>query len=290
MKILVTGASGFLGQAVLRRLAKEHRVVGQCHRHGAPGLTACDLREEGALRRLLREAGPDVVVHTAAYREPDYCEEHPAEAERLNVAPARIMAEALPAKARLIFISSDYVFNGLQPPYREDARRVPVNTYGCMKVEAEDLVLAHGGGLVVRVPVLVGAGPTLAQSGYIGQLVATVRDKTPLVQDHVQVRVPTWIEDVAEALAFLITRGARGTMHVAGPRAATRYESMCDVARLLGESHAHLTPSMTVVPRRAARPPNPRLAVDRLRAMGHVCSTDLMEVVRKVVGELPIAD
>lgn len=286
MTILVTGASGFLGAAVRRRLAVEHDAAGQAHRHARDGLLACDLRDAAALRQLLREVKPDVVVHAAAYREPDFCEEHPDEAARVNVDAVREVCAALPVPARMIFISSDYVFDGTRPPYREDATRTPLNAYGRTKVAGEDAVLARPGSLVVRIPVLVGGGPTLAQSGYVGQLVATVRDKTPVVQDHVLVRVPTWIEDVADALAFLIAREATGIVHVAGPSAATRYESVVAVAALLGETHAHIQPSTEVVARRAPRPVNARLATDRLRGMGYQRATELVDVVRHVLATL----
>lgn len=285
MDILVTGASGFLGRAVTRRLAKEHRVTGLGYRHGGEGLVCLDLRDGDALDALVRQCAPDVVVHAAAYREPDYCEDHPDEAALLNVEPARLLARVLPPAATLIFISTDYVFDGLHPPYREHDTRRPVSVYGATKAQAEDAVLARPRSLVVRIPVLVGAGPSLAESGYVGQLIHSVRDKTPVLQDHVLVRMPTWIEDVAEALAFLIARRATGVVHMSGPQPATRYESALEVARVLGESHEHLSPSHAVVVRRAARPPNSRLATDKIRAMGFTPFTAFADVVRAVLAE-----
>ncbi len=286
MHVAVTGASGFLGTAVRRRLMTTPglRVTGLGHRHGGADVVALDLRDAAAWRAWLRAEAPDVVVHSAAYRDPDFCEQHPEDAEALNVVPARVLAETLPAGARLVFISSDYVFDGLNPPYGEDAPRRPVSVYGRTKVLGEDAVRAHPGALILRVPVLVGAsGATLADSGYLGQLVTTVRDPAPAALDDVLVRVPTWIEDVAEAITFLIARDVRGVVHMAGPRAATRYGSAVETAQTLGLPHAHLRPSRTPPARPAARPPNSALSTAKLRAMGFTRFTPLPDILHALL-------
>lgn len=266
-----------------RRLAREHVTCGLAHRHAAGPLVVCDLRDGAAFRAVLRAHTPDAVVHCAAYREPDFCEDQPEEAARLNVAPVATLAVALPPEARLILISTDYVFDGTRPPYRETDDRHPLSVYGRTKAAAEDLALARPGSLVVRIPVLVGAGPTLETSGYIGQLVAAVRGRTPQQQDHVLVRVPTWIEDVADAVSFLLARRTEGIVHVSGPRAATRYASALEVAQILGLPHDHLVPSLALVARRAPRPLNSMLGTDRLRGLGYHRATDFADVVRAVL-------
>ena len=74
-----------------------------------------DLRGAEALRGVVNEVKPDVVVHSAAYRDPDFCEGHPEEAFRLNVAPIEQFCDRLPESVPLLFVSSDYVFDG--PPH-----------------------------------------------------------------------------------------------------------------------------------------------------------------------------
>ncbi len=125
-KCLVTGASGLLGREVSSRLAGAYDVVRQAFAHAGPGMVTLDLRNAAELWEYVdEELRPDVVVHCAAYRDPDFCEQHPQEMRRLNVDPVRELCEMLRPDCRLVFVSSDYVFDGEHPPYREDSLRDP---------------------------------------------------------------------------------------------------------------------------------------------------------------------
>ena len=89
ISILVTGASGFLGRRLTPRLEDMGTVVGVGHSNTAAPLASLDLRDTDALKSLLNRVRPDAVVLSAAYRDPDFCEDHPDEAYRLNVAPVK---------------------------------------------------------------------------------------------------------------------------------------------------------------------------------------------------------
>ena len=286
MKCLVTGASGFLGRAVAQRLAGTHAVTRQSFRTETPSCIRVDLRDPEQLRTLLGSVAPDIVVHAAAYRDPDFCEQHPEETRRLNVTPIQTMARELPPTTKLIFISSDYVFDGEAPPYAECSPRRAISAYGQSKIEGEDMALTHPSAVVLRIPLLIGAGPSLETSGFIGQLVHTVRDKTPCRQDHVLRRYPTWIRDVAEAVAFLAEGHASGPYHLSGPAPLTRYETARRTAAILNETDAHISPSDAIIPRVAPRPRDSALSTERLRALGFNRSTDFDTVLRRTLDEL----
>ncbi len=287
MNILLTGASGLLGRALSARLAPDHDLLQLSHTTTGPGLTPLDVRDAAAFRRLIVAEQPEVILLSAAYRDPDFCEEHPGETARLNVDPVRVACEAAPPGCRVVFISSDYVFDGEHPPHDEGDPRWPLSEYGRSKVLAEDVVLERPGALVLRLPLLVGAGPDGKPEGFLRQLDGGLRAGTPQVADDVLVRYPTWTRDAAAALAFLLDHGATGVFHYSGPDAVTRYQAFVAAARVLGLSHVHIRPSTAVVPRRAARPRNSRLGVTRIRALGFHTFTPFPDVIRSVVQPNP---
>jgi S-adenosylmethionine synthetase len=277
---LVTGASGFLGAEMARRLAAEYRVVPAGGRRSVGACRPVDLRDPGAIRSLLAEFQPDVVVHCAAYRDPDFCEEHPDDARRLNRESAREFVERLPPATRLVFISTDYVFDGRNPPYHEDSPRNPVSLYGQLKADAEDLVLRREGGLILRMPVLVGPALAGGPPGFLELMARDLQHRKPGAVDDILLRFPTAIADVAEAAAFLLRRGLQGIFHVSGARGGTRYAWTVELAQILGLPADHLHPTGTVVPRKAARPRNSALSTNRLRTLGFDHFTDFHETVR----------
>jgi dTDP-4-dehydrorhamnose reductase len=287
-RILVTGASGLLGRSLKGRLEGVGTVTGTGHSQTVAGLVPVDLRDAGALEYLLNEVNPDVVVHSAAYRDPDYCEEHPEEAFRLNVAPVETFCELLPGSVPLLFISSDYVFDGITPPYREEDERCPVNEYGRLKVGAEDLVLQRETGLVLRIPLLIGAGPTWETSGFIFKTLAQIQDPAPSTLDHVGIRFPTWTEDVAEAVVHILGSGGGGIYHFSSLAGGTKYEWAVELAGLTGLSMEHIAPAGECSVSGAPRPGNTQLAVEKVRQTGFSRFTPFRDVVKSVFRQFSI--
>ncbi len=283
---IVTGASGLLGREVVQELQKNWRVVALSHKP-REGYRAIDLRERNQIAALVAEVKPDAVVHLAAYREPDFCEENPAETKRLNVDSVRFFSETLPASAQLLFVSTDYVFDGTNPPYTEASPRNPLSEYGRSKCAGEDVIASRPNSIALRVPLLIGAGPSFKESGFIAQMIESLASGKPQQLDEVLVRFPCWTRDVAGAIAFLLAKKETGTFHLSGPRGGTRYAWTVEVAELLGQSHTHLAPSNVVIPRKAGRPRNSQLSDTKLRALGFATSTDLLDVVRFVIGKFP---
>ncbi|GAA5897608.1 hypothetical protein JCM6882_003531, partial [Rhodosporidiobolus microsporus] len=165
MKVLVTGASGLLGRAVLAAFkAGGHEVRGTAFSRAGGDLVKLDLQDEKAVRAFFGEFEPEVVVHCAAERRPDAVEQNPEGAHHLNVLVPSLLSTlsiSSPKPFFLIYISTDYVFPGNAPQpdgYEPLDDPSPTNAYGESKLRGEDRVLVGfkdgGKGCVLRVPVL----------------------------------------------------------------------------------------------------------------------------------------
>lgn len=138
--IAVTGASGLLGACVLRSaIERGLDAAGLCNQHVLrdPALKICalDLTDHASTRKLLLDLRPDTIVHCAAATNVDWCEDHPAETDAINVRAVAVLAETAAAmNARLIYISTDSVFDGTKGGYAEADEPAPRNVYARSKL------------------------------------------------------------------------------------------------------------------------------------------------------------
>lgn len=281
-RVLITGASGFLGREMMRAFAAGSEVTGVGHAH-AGDLVSCDLRDEAAVENLLVRTQPDVVIHGAAYRDPDPCEQDPEETRRLNTDAVGHLVRHLPDGAKLVYICTDYVFDGTAPPYREEDMPNPVNVYGQSKLAGEKIARSRPGTLVLRIPLLIGAGATPRTSGFLTQIVDALQTGEPRAEDDVSLRFPTWTRDVAEAAHSLVVDDVDGVVHLSTEHGHTRYGLVTLAGRVLGMPTGHITPLTNPAPRPARRPANSQLSIDRWLSLGGTPPRRFEEVLRAVV-------
>ena len=283
MRIMLTGASGYLGRVLWARLAQEHEVTALGFAQAGPAMASVDVRDAAAFAAVVRRTGPELVIHCAAYRDPDACGRDAVETRRLNVQPVRTLMDTLPAAASVFLISSDYVFDGERAPYREGDARRPVNVYGQSKLEAEDVVLERDSSLVLRMPLLIGPGPSFASSGLIAKLAQALLDGTPREVDDEGVRFPTDIRDVAEAVAFLLAQRATGVFHYSSSVGRSQYAWACRLADRMGRDAGVFVPVHAPQGRVARRPHDCQLDTTRIRALGFRRETPFEAVADQVL-------
>ncbi|MGK4578721.1 SDR family oxidoreductase [Kitasatospora sp. HPMI-4] len=226
MRILLLGASGFVGGGLWTALSARHEVVGTFAARRVPGLVPLDLRDERALAGLAGGGGFDLVVHAAGLVPLEAAEGDPGRAHALNVRPVEVLLDAVrTSAAKVVFLSSDYVFDGTRSQYTEDDPRSPVNVYGRTKAAAEDLLLADGTHLVVRIPMVFGRSP------WADTFLARMAAPTTAAQTDL-VCAPLYLPSLGPALAGLWDRA--GVVHYGGGEVVTRFELMTRVQRALG--------------------------------------------------------
>jgi dTDP-4-dehydrorhamnose reductase len=247
MTWLVTGAGGMLGAELTDRLrARGAEVVAL--RRGE-----LDLCDEEAVRKTIDANRPSVVVNCAAWTAVDDAETHETEALAVNGTAVENLGRACRASgARLIQISTDYVFDGTATePYPEDAPVSPVNAYGRTKLAGERTALAAGG-YVVRTAWLYGAhGPNFVRTMI---RLAAERETVDVVDD--QLGQPTWTADLAGQIIRLGGSALpAGIYHGTSSGSTTWYGLTREIFTLLGHDPARVRPTTTAAfPRPAARP------------------------------------
>jgi len=259
MRVTIFGASGLLGQALMR----------EWHGDAVTGLSSrdADIRDEGQVRRLVQEQRPDWVVLAAAYTDVDGCENSPDLAFAVNRDGAvNVAIAAKMAGARLLFLSSDYVFDGKKTtPYEINDARHPQSVYGRTKAEAEISLL----GLlpdccIVRTSWLFGLGGKCFPDTILK--LAASRPSLDVVND--QRGCPTYAVDLAHTIIQLCKKNSDGILHATNGGDCTWFEFAEEIVRG-AELKTEVRPvSSQQMARPAPRPAYSVLSPARLQGLG----------------------
>lgn len=260
MRIVVTGAGGQLGSDLCRRLANETVIP--------KDLPEFDLTRQEVEDQIL-DAKPDVIIHAGAYTDVDGAERTPDLAMAVNRdGAARVARAAARAGARLIYVSTDYVFDGAATvPYTEEDVPNPLNVYGMSKWLGEQAVLASGAdALVVRTAWLYGHHG----KNFVKSIMSAARREPALRVVSDQRGCPTFAEDLASALIALMAKNASGVIHVTNRGDCTWHEFAGAIVREMGLAVPVAPISTEAAGRVAKRPRFSVLNQDRLMSLGIV--------------------
>lgn len=228
------------------------------HEVNLPGTIAvrADLRDPDEAANLFRELRPEAVIHAAAISDADFCETHRSESHGINVeAPAHLASLCRARSIPYLFTSSDLVFDGLAPPYREEDPPHPRSHYGEQKVRAEKAILsAYPDAAVCRLPLMIGI-PGPGGKGVLPMLQAMTRGK-PLRLFCDEFRTPLTARSAAAGIATALGQ-VHGKLHLGGPERISRHDLGRLIARVFELRGAVLVPSrQRDVATDAPRPPD----------------------------------
>jgi dTDP-4-dehydrorhamnose reductase len=233
LKLLVTGASGLLGNWVVIQAKNEFQatptdIVEPPH----PNTIKADIVNSSEIRQLFHQLKPDVVIHTASETNVDRCETERERAWKINVEGTRNIADAsLGIGAKMVYISTDYVFDGEKSLYREEDAPNPIDFYGLTKLEGERQAMRRCKNIaILRTSVLYGRHPT--KQDFATWVVNKVRQgqEITVVDDHFN--TPTLAENLAQMAVEVAARDLQGIFHASGCERISRY----DFARKIAEA------------------------------------------------------
>ncbi|MBE9228711.1 NAD(P)-dependent oxidoreductase [Phormidium sp. LEGE 05292] len=273
-RLLVTGASGFLGWNLCQLAQQEWQVYGTYLSKAVEipnvNLIKVDLRDFEQLKKLFQQIQPTAVIHTAAQSNPNFCQTHPEESTIINVTTSSNIA-GLCADYSLpcAFTSTDLVFNGLNPPYQETDPVSPVNVYGEQKVLAEQEMLArYPQTAVCRMPLMFGIAPEGATS-FIQPFIKILKEGKELSLFTDEFRTPVSGKTAASGLLLALEK-VNGVLHLGGKERISRYEFGRLMAEIFQLPQDKLTACLQKdVPMAAARPSDVSLNSDKAFALGY---------------------
>jgi dTDP-4-dehydrorhamnose reductase len=267
-RVFVTGASGSLGWTLCRLLSSKCRIAGTYFRHPrVPESTVgvkLDLADLPSISATLDHFKPEVIFHAAAITDPDRCEENPGLAFAVNSDATRELASvALRLGSRLIFVSTDLVFDGEKGGYTETDPARPLSVYGASKLRAEQATLERGAFVVIRSSLVYGFGSPVSRT-FLGWMLSKLGRNEPIEVFADQKRNPVLVDDLAEAAVAAVEGDLVGLYHVGGPETMSRLEFGRQVCGVFGFGEALLRPtSMADFGFKAKRPVDSSLSTEK---------------------------
>lgn len=245
MKILVTGANGFLGQHLSHYFSSKHFDISGVSRGKRRIPEAIQLKYYEAdlcnvqqVKTIIGNVQPDIVIHTAAMSKPDECQADKAACLRCNVEATRFLLEAVSeistVTPRFIYISTDFIF-GENGPHSEDEPTGPLNFYGESKLMAEQLVKQSGLHYNIVRPVFIyGTVWHGLRPSFLHWVKNNLEQNKPIKVVSDQQRTPSFVNDICAGIEQLIVKNENGDFHLAGKDFLSPYQMAVTTAKVLG--------------------------------------------------------
>lgn len=274
MKILITGSNGLLGQKLVALLANKEGITLLATSKGANRISntngyqyqSLDITNENEVATIFNSFKPDTIINTAAMTNVDSCESLQKECWELNVTAVEYLIKyAEQHQAHLIHLSTDFVFDGENGPYKETDQANPLSYYGKSKLAAEELVQqANTKWSIVRTIIVYGVAENMSRSNIVLWAKQALEKGDPLTIVDDQFRSPTLAEDLAMGCWLIAEKEATGIFHLSGKDLMSIIELVYRVADFYGYDKTNIQPVKSNSLNQAAkRPPKTGFILDK---------------------------
>ena len=289
--LLLIGGIGFLGQHLVLagRTSWKVIVADQSITDNFDGRYRMDITDAEDVRKVFESVRPYAVVNLAAISDIDRCEREQSQARAVNIHGAENVArECARLGARLVFLSSAAVFDGLKHGYSEDDLPHPLSVYGQTKLEAEKAINEILPSVdILRLALVLGLSHGQGTNASLNKWIESWSKGKPITIPTQEYRNPIDASTLARIILFLVEHPAlRGLYHVGALDSASRYEIAQQVARILGYSSSLIKPQEKSTADRAPRGRDHFLLTERIREICHIPLGTIDEVVRRSLNEL----
>lgn len=277
MRILITGSNGLLGQKLIGALRNDPTVELLATSRGEDRTAdplgdryrTVDITQQPSVDAAFDAFHPEVVIHTAAMTNVDACELDPAACRLQNVTATEHLIQAAKRHgSHFIFLSTDFIFDGMNGPYREEDRPAPLSIYGHSKLDGERMVQQAGleRWAIARTIIVYGIAKGLSRSNVVLWARNALEKGTPIQVVDDQWRMPTLAEDLADGCIRIARRGAQGIFHLSGPDGMSILELVQRVGAFFKLPTGVVTPVKSdSLGQPAKRPPVTGFVLDKAR-------------------------
>ncbi|MBI5224907.1 SDR family oxidoreductase [Candidatus Micrarchaeota archaeon] len=228
-KILIIGASGQIGGACMNVLAADFKLVGTYFSHAKENLLKLDFTDKENLESVMKSVKPSVVILASALTNVDYCETHPLEAKKMNEdAVSSVAFECNKINAKLVYISTDYVFDGQDGPYTEEDIPSPISIYGRTKYNGELNAKKAGKWLIIRTGNVFDYG--FDEKNFVVRTIERLKNNEQIKVQSDLFASPTLATHIANAIRLLLLAKKSGLYNVCGQEVMSRSQLATQIA------------------------------------------------------------
>lgn len=276
MKILITGSNGLLGQKLVKLITDQgsHELIATARgKNRLPSdsgyvFEPLDITNDQEVMDVVGKHQPDIIINTAAMTNVDQCETEQEDCWKLNVTAVEHLIKASEKNdAFLLQLSTDFIFDGEDGPYREEADANPISYYGESKLAAEKLIVESKiDWSIARTVLVYGIAHDMSRSNIILWVKKSLEEGKDIQVVDDQWRTPTLAEDLAKGCLLIAEKKAKGIFNISGDDLLTPYEMAVQTAEFFSLPQTSMTKSdSTKFKQTAKRPPKTGFILDKAK-------------------------